>query len=134
MNRFSKLKLWWRTTPIDIKCVETYVYSSTMTFFGLFTGNMYHSVIMAYKTSNHTSDFVFDLLWYSMPSCLKSVTYAAISPIFIPYAITKWLYFEPQYIRRQNPLAPYETINGNGPLPHLIPLCFGGWGSLANYE
>lgn len=127
MNRSSglkHLKYWLRTTPIPVKYVDMYVYSSIATFCSLFVGNMYHSAIMAYTSSDYVIEFITHLTFFSCASTLKSATYAVISPLFVPYALTKWLCFEPVYLRRRYSYAPYKCINKYGLLSHLIPLCY----------
>lgn len=124
MRRFSRLKNWWHTTPINFKCIDIYVCSSIATFWGLFTGNMYHSTVTAYNANDCVSGFMGHLVFLGGVSALKSLSYAVITPLFVPYALTRWLYFEPEYVRRKSSSAPYEWINRYGLWPHFIPFSF----------
>lgn len=128
MNRFSVCKNWWRTTPILTKCKKIYMYTAITTFGGLFTGNMYHSIIMSYKNYNNGIDCVFYLGVLSNVSFFKSLIYAIGSPLLVPFAMVNWLYYEPRYIALNSKELPYKKINIYGLLQYIIPpiyICHG---------
>lgn len=118
---------------VDITLTNIYLDLAIFTGITILIGNLISLIdvlLNDLKRAKYFSGFeiFLNLMVYSMFSLIKSLIYAIIWPIFIPYAIIKAKYMKEQLkiVRKSDPDDNYKfypkEINLNGLWPHFIPV------------